>query len=294
VRVTITAGAILHVVWRIVIVGACAYVLFILLVLLFQGRFMFYPVRSIEDTPRDVLLDYDDVHFATADGVKLHGWFVPARNGRGVVLFCHGNAGNISHRLMSIQVFHQLGLSTFIFDYRGYGRSEGKPSEQGMYADSEAAWRYLVDVRGVEPGRIVVFGRSLGGAIATRLAAIKTPAGLIAESTFTSMGDLAADLYPVFPMRWLIRAKFPTADYIRRVRCPILLVHGRDDKLISSTHSEVLLQAAPEGAQLLELKGGHNDAFYQDLQRYTDTLDEFLGRILGGAAEGPTTATADR
>ena len=185
--------------WPVGLAVAGLYVGLAAMVFVSQSRLVYYPQRGIIATPGQIGLSYDAVTFEAADGVRLSGWFVPAEAPRGVILFCHGNAGNISHRLESIRVFHRLGLSTFIFDYRGYGQSEGRPTEQGTYLDAEAAWRYLVQERRVAPTEIIVFGRSLGGAIAAWLAQDHTPRALIVESTFTSVRDMASHLYPFLP-----------------------------------------------------------------------------------------------
>lgn len=147
--------------------------------------------------------------------------------------FLHGNAGNISHRLDSLRIFHGLGLDVLILDYRGYGRSEGRPSEEGTYRDARAASRYLVEARGVAPERIVVFGRSIGAAIAAALAVEQRPAALILESGFTSVPDLAADLYPWLPARRLARLHYDTRARLPHVTVPVLIVHSRDDEIIS-------------------------------------------------------------
>ncbi len=274
---------IVRVVWRIIVIVVCVFVGLILIVVIFQSRFIYYPTRQIVDTPRDILLDYEDVAFTASDGVKLHGWFVPATDQRGVVLFCHGNAGNISHRLQSIQLFGELGMGTFIFDYRGYGRSAGKVSETGTYLDAAAAWAYLTDRRGILPERIVIFGRSVGGAVAVHLAVQTEPAALIAESTFTSMGDLAADLYPYLPIRPLIRTKYNSIGKIGSAGCPVMVIHSRDDEMIGFEHSQRLFEAAPEPKQFLELTGGHNEAIADDSQTYQAAVDAFLSKVLGPA-----------
>ena len=263
--------------WPLVIaVGLCLG--FVALLALFQSRFVYFPLRGIMATPAAIGLSYETVHFEAADGVRLSGWFVPAESSRGVLLFCHGNAGNISHRLESIDVFHRLGLSTFIFDYRGYGQSQGKPTERGTYLDAEAAWRYLVEKRGVDPTEIVFFGRSLGGAVAAWLAREHTPPALIVESTFTSVPDLAAQLYPFLPVRWLSRFDYSTVEYLRQVHCPVLVVHSRDDEMISIRHGRGLFAAANEPKEFLEITGSHNEGFMTSAARYEDGLDSFLSR----------------
>ncbi len=194
---------------------------------LFQGSMVFLanlPGRALEATPADIGLNYEDVQFDTADGERLHGWYVPAVNARGVLLFFHGNAGNISHRLESIMIFNRLGLDVLIVDYRGYGQSTGKPTESGTYRDAQAAWDYLLGERQAPPGRIVIFGRSLGGAVGAWLAAglpaEQAPAAVIIESSFTSGADMARRLYPIFPARLLTRLKYPVVGVCRPAALP--------------------------------------------------------------------------
>ncbi|MBA7714808.1 hypothetical protein ES703_123840 [subsurface metagenome] len=198
----------------IVIAIAVAYIILAGFLFIFQSRYVYYPERVLLADPGSIGLDFETVRFETTDGVKLSGWFIPSDSAKGVILFCHGNAGNLSHRLESIQIFHRLGLDVFIFDYRGYGESEGKPTENGTYEDAKAAWKYLIETRQVIPSQIIVFGRSLGGAVASWLAQSRAPGALILESTFTSLGDVAATLYPYLPVRLLLRFEYNTAEYL--------------------------------------------------------------------------------
>jgi len=197
-----------------------------------------------------------------------------------VILFCHGNAGNISHRLESIQIFHRLGLNVFIFDYRGYGRSEGKPSEIGTYRDVEAVWQYLVEERQVSPNRIVVFGRSLGGAVAAWSANRHTPGALILESAFTSVPDIAAKLYPYLPVRLLSRFKYNTAEYLDEVDCPVLIVHSREDEIMPFSHGKQLFERARGPKEFLEISGTHNEGFITSEKRYIEGLNTFISEYL--------------
>ncbi len=261
----------------ILVVAAC-YGLLVVVVYFMQGRMLYLaevPGRTLTMTPTNVGMDYQDVSIETTDGVTLHGWFIAGRSSQ-VLLFFHGNAGNISHRLDSIGQFQDLGLSVLIIDYRGYGQSEGRTTERGIYRDADAAWRYLIEGRGIVASDIVVFGRSLGASVASRLAAQHQPLALIVESSFTSVPDIAQDIYPWLPARWLSRLSHATRDYVRDVRCPILVVHSRDDEIIPFHHGEAIFASANEPRTLLAIRGTHNDAFLRDERAYIEGLRTFL------------------
>jgi len=256
------------------------YVVFAAFLFIFQSHYVYYPERVLSADPGSIRLQFESVSFKTADGVKLFGWFIPSQSARGVLLFFHGNAGNISHRLESIQIFHQLGLDVFIFDYRGYGHSEGKPTEQGTYKDAEAAWRYLIEERQVSPNEVIVFGRSLGGAVASWLIQSHTPGALILESTFTSLPDIAATLYPYLPVRPLLRFEYNTAAYLSKIDCPVLIVHSRDDEIMPFSHGRRLFEMAKEPKKFLEITGTHNDGFITSGKRYEDGLNAFISEYI--------------
>jgi len=232
--------------------------------------------RDLVATPEDIGLEYQTIWIPTSDAETLHAWFVPAPQAQATLLFFHGNAGNISHRLDSIALFHQLGLNVLILDYRGYGLSTGKPSEPGTYKDARAAWDYLTEVRGLQSGTIVLFGRSLGGAVASWLAARVRPAALVLESSFTSLPDLGAELYPWLPVRLLSRLRYDSRSCLARVRAPVLVIHSRDDEIIPLRHGRELYAAASEPKSFLELRGGHNDGLLRNRQRYLVGLRRFL------------------
>jgi fermentation-respiration switch protein FrsA (DUF1100 family) len=260
-----------------------AYLAMMLMVYLWQGRMVFLanmPGRALTASPADIGLDYEDVALATPDKETLHGWYVPAADAAGVMLFLHGNAGNISHRLDSIAIFHELGLDVLIIDYRGYGRSSGSPGEQGTYIDAQTAWDYLVNVRGAAPGKIVVFGRSLGGAVAAWLAARTTPAAVILESCFTSGPDMAARLYPFLPARLITHLKYPVREYVTHITSPLLVVHSQQDEIIPFDMGEAIFAAAPAPKEMLVLTGDHNGGFLLNRERYQAALGAFLERYL--------------
>jgi pimeloyl-ACP methyl ester carboxylesterase len=247
----------------------------------YQSSFIYYPERQWVATPEQFGLSYESVRFGTTDGVTLSGWYVPAERARGVVLFFHGNAGNISHRMLSMQIFHGLRFDILIFDYRGYGKSEGRPDEIGTYRDAEAAWYHLVRQRNIDPSKIVVFGRSLGAAIASDLAAKHTPRALIVESAFTSVPELAARFYPFMPVRWLTRFHYATKEHLPKVTCPVLVVHSREDDIVPFDHGRALFEAAQAPKDFLEINGGHNDALLVTGRRYEQGLARFLANVAG-------------
>jgi len=275
-------------IWHIFIMLAGAYLLLAVLLFLFQGSLVYHPRRHLIATPTDHErpMDYEDVFLATSDGVKLHGWFVPAAPGKGTVLMFHGNGGNISHRLETIAIFHNLGYNAMIIDYRGYGRSEGSPGEEGTYRDAEAAWAYLTRTRKIEADRIVLFGRSLGAAVAAWLAVEKHSAGLIIESAFTSVPDRGAEMYRFLPVRLLARIKYDTLGRIGKLRCRLLVIHSRDDEIIPYHHGQKLFEAAKQPKRFQEISGGHNDGFITSGSIYTNALSEFLSEAIPSGDQG--------
>jgi fermentation-respiration switch protein FrsA (DUF1100 family) len=266
--------------WTVLRVVIIAYVCLTLLMWAFQSRLVYFPSREIYATPDAEGMDYEAVVFEASDGVKLSGWFVPAEKPRGVVLFCHGNAGNISHRLDTMRFHRGLCLSSFHFDYRGYGQSEGRPSEKGTYLDVEAAWRYLTDERKIPADQVVLHGRSLGAAVAAWLATERTPKALIIESSFTSMPDLGAGLYPFLPVRLISRFRYDTKAYLGQVSCPVLVVHSPQDEIIPFGHGRRLFEAAKEPKSFLEIAGSHNEGWVLSEKRYREGMNEFISRHL--------------
>ncbi len=265
-------------------IAASVYVLLSLVLYLLQGKMVFLsnlPGRALTASPGDIGLEYEDVYLTTLDDERLHGWYVPATISRGVIVFFHGNAGNISHRLDSIGIFHQLGLDTLIIDYRGYGQSTGKATEQGTYLDAQAAWSYLVDERGIAPDQIIIFGRSLGGAVGAWLGAQHTPAAVIIESSFSSGVDMARRLYPFLPVRLITRLRYPVAEYASHLDCPVLVVHSRDDEIIPFAMGQSIYAAVKQRKSFLELRGDHNNGILISRQEYIRGLDGFIESVFG-------------
>jgi fermentation-respiration switch protein FrsA (DUF1100 family) len=241
-----------------------------------QPAMVFLPSRELVATPDQWGLDYEDVWLQTEDGVRLHGWYLPHPGADRALLFFHGNAGNISHRQASLEIFHRLGLNQLILDYRGYGRSQGRPSEAGLYLDARAGWDHLVEGRRVAPDRIAVFGRSLGGAVAAQLASQVRPGALILESSFTSARDVARALYPL--LSWLIisRFDFDTVSRLAGVRCPVLVLHSPDDEIIPFALGRRVYEAARQPKAFHTLTGDHNSGFLLSQPGYERALAGFL------------------
>lgn len=265
---------------------AGAYVLFALLLYLKQDSIVYYPSRNVEVSPTVLGLDYEEL-WLESDGQKAHAWFIPAAaKDAPAVLFCHGNAGNISHRLSTIQIIHELGMNLLLFDYRGYGRSEGRPSEQNTYADARAAWDYLVQARKIAPARIIVWGRSLGGAVAAWLAHVvgekETPGALIVESSFSSVPDMGARMYPFMPVRLLSKYSYDTRAYVRKTNCPVLVAHSPDDELTPYEFGREIYTAARQPKRFLEMTGGHNEGFEESGAQYTEGVASFIRDALAG------------
>ncbi|MFH1553106.1 MAG: alpha/beta hydrolase [Candidatus Omnitrophota bacterium] len=263
------------------IVALAIIVLFIALyVRWFERSSIFFPSRQIVATPDSIGLAYEDVYFKTSDGVQLNGWFVPDGDSpRATVLYCHGNAGNISHRLDIIRMFNSLGLDVFIFDYRGYGRSNGGPSEEGTYLDAQAAYDYLVNTKGIDPERIVIYGKSLGGAVAVDLATRTEVRAVISDSAFTSTVNMGREIYPFLPVELVITMKYDTISKVKGLSMPKLIIHSSEDEIVPFHHGEEIFENCAEPKHFYRMLGGHNDGVFIYEDKFTHGIDEFLKRI---------------
>lgn len=275
--------------WGIAVILAL-YLGVALLVYVFQDRLTYFPQHTLVATPDDFGMPYRDARITTEDGIRLHGWLVEGteglpsaeRPGAGLtLLFFHGNAGNISGRLETAQLFREMGLDVLMVDYRGYGRSEGQPSEEGTYRDARAAWAWLTGEEGVPADSVVVMGRSLGGAVAGWLAGEVRPRALILESTFPSGVALARHAYPIFPVSLMLRHRYPTAENIRGLDIPKLFAHSRDDRTVPWRLGRQLYEGAPEPKTFLEMEGGHNNAFRRTGEGYREAMHSFLSDLDG-------------
>lgn len=245
----------------------------------FEYRQVFQPTRRFDASPEILGRPWENVELVAADGVRLHGWFFPAdptsTNRHLALLHCHGNGGNISHRLPAADQWLQAGLNVLLLDYRGYGQSAGRPSEAGTYLDAQAACQWLVQ-RGFSHDRVIALGESLGGGVVTELARREPLGGLVLQSTFTSLTDAGAELFPWLPVRLLSRIRYPSRERLAGLSLPVLVLHSRQDTLIPFHHGERLFAAAREPKLLGEIAGDHNDAFDADRGEYLRAVRAFL------------------
>ncbi|MFQ5850203.1 MAG: alpha/beta hydrolase [Candidatus Binatia bacterium] len=241
---------------------------------------IFYPTSRIDRTPGDVGLPYEDVYLTTEDGVRLNGWFIPSLEGDMTLLWFHGNAGNISHRLDNIRLLHdKVKIHIFIVDYRGYGRSEGSISEEGTYRDARATLQYLRSTKGLDPKKIVFYGRSLGAGVAVDLAIREESLALIIETPFASVREMAKVLFPFLPIGPFLRTRYDILDKIKRVRVPLLVIHGDQDDVVPYAQGKRVFEAAPEPKEFYTIPGAHhNDTFIVGGDPYFAALKGFIDR----------------
>lgn len=258
---------------------AAAVVALLTLAYVKQESLVYFPDRHLRFTPTDLGMAYEDVLLRTSDGVTVAAWWVPSPRGRGALIFCHGNAGNMGDRVGKLRLFHDLGLSVLAFDYRGYGTSQGEPSEQGTARDMDAAVAHVRDARGVPPGRTVFYGESLGGAVAVEAATRCLPAALVLESTFTSARGMARRHYPLVPAG-LVRLGYDTLSRIGALACPKLILHGPRDTIVPFEMGEALYRAASEPKRFATLVGDHNSGGILESPEACRTLEEFLHAAL--------------
>ncbi|MCH8321186.1 MAG: alpha/beta hydrolase [Acidobacteria bacterium] len=245
-----------------------------------EKSLIFYPTSDIDRTPEELGLPYEDITFTTEDGVRLNGWFIPSPVGVLTLLWFHGNAGNISHRLDNIRLLHEkVKIHIFIWDYRGYGRSEGSVSEKGTYKDATAALKYLRSRKDLDPKKFVFYGRSLGAAVAVDLAVRDEPLALIIETAFTSIREMAKLAFPFLPIGPFLRTRYDTLEKIRQVQGPLLILHGDQDDIVPYAQGKRIFDAAPEPKEFYTIRGArHNDTFIVGGDPYFAALKDFIER----------------
>ncbi|MBF0194831.1 MAG: alpha/beta fold hydrolase [Magnetococcales bacterium] len=240
-----------------------------------QNSQVYHPPKGHIQTPKEWGMEYDTVLLKSA-GHTLTNWWIPGRDENPVVLFFHGNASNISEAYDHVKLFHSLGMGVFLLEYRGYGLSEGHPSEEGTQADAEAAWQFLRDKKNIPVSRIIFYGHSLGGGVATGLAVKHPPAKLVIEGTFTSVPDVAAEIYPYLPVRMMAHIKYPNLKNIKQIKVPVLIIHSIDDDIIPFTHGEKLFAAANEPKTFYKSSGSHHSGFSTAGSDSAQVLKKFI------------------
>ena len=270
-------------------VGAIAYFVCCIALSTWQSRLIFFPSSVLKSTPSDLGLVYDEISIPVMTWEQkresLHGWWIPAASAKSdVLLYLHGNGGNISANLGQARRFHQLGFSVLLIDYRGYGRSKGKfPTEAEVYRDAQAAWDYLVEQQNIDPHNIFIYGHSLGGAIAIDLA-VRRPqtAGLIVENTFTSMSALLAKrgIVRLFPTNFLINQRFDSLSKLKLLQVPLLIIHGRCDHTVPFKMGEILFEAAKVPKQFfIAPHAGHNNVASLSGEEYLHAIGKFYQEV---------------
>lgn len=272
-----------HVRPRLLLAPPVIYLVALVAMMVFEESLLFFPAPYPQGEWQPVGLEVEDARFSADDGTRLHGWFVPHENPRAVVLFAPGNAGNLTYRTDRLRRFHRtLNVAAMVFDYRGYGRSEGRPHERGLLSDARAARRWLAERTGVAEADIVLVGESLGGGVMVDLASRDGARALVLESTFTSLPDVAAHHYPIFPVRWLMRTRLPSIDKIAAFRGPLLQCHGEADTIVPCGLGQQLFAAANEPKRFVALPGhDHNDPLPA---MWHATMDEFLDALPASTA----------
>ncbi len=254
-----------------------------MIIALFEKKMIYFPIKYPEGfwNPERYGVKVEDSFFTTEDGLRLHGWFAPSKNASLTLLWAHGNAGNITHRLENTRLLLNLDINVFIFDYRGYGKSEGEPDEEGLYRDARAAYDYLLSRKDVNPQEIVFFGRSIGTAVIVDLALHRQCKGMILESAFTSGKEMAKEMLPFFlPAYFIIHSKFASIEKIERLHVPILFTHGTNDHTVPLKLGRKLFDGANGPKYFYEIQGAdHNDTYIVGGKPYFNRINEFLNTL---------------
>jgi pimeloyl-ACP methyl ester carboxylesterase len=265
--------------WRRLLKALLVLIFIVMLFRWFEHSQVYHPSRTMDATGAELGRPFENVFFKTGDGIELNAWFFPANTNSPrahlAVLVCHGNGGNISHRLALYRALLETGVAVFAFDYRGYGRSQGRPGEEGTYLDAQAAYQWLTKEGFAD---IIVFGESLGGGIASELCLREKMRGLILLSAFTSIPDIGKEFFPWLPAKLLGTIEYDTRARLPRLKIPVLVMHSRADELAAFHHAERNFAAANEPKLFWEITGGHNDAL-DEPARFVEGIEKFLGLV---------------
>ncbi|HIJ59686.1 MAG TPA: alpha/beta hydrolase [Nitrospirae bacterium] len=252
------------------------YLILIIFVYFFQDKLLYIPDRQLIAKPSDAGLYYEEIILTTNDNISLKGWFIPSKENKYVVIFSQGNAGNRSYRIEKIKILNEIGLSVLIYDYRGYGDSEGKPNETGTYLDAVAGWQYLVNIKGINTEKIILYGESLGSAVSVELARRLPCSAIILEGAFTSLNELAEKFFPYLPAKFLSKYDYDSLSKINSLKMAKLFIHSDKDDIVPYDMGKRLFDKATETKKFLTLSGGHNDGFYVSRQKYLEGIRVFL------------------
>jgi hypothetical protein len=243
-----------------------------------ESRSIFIPSRELELDPAYLNLRFEDIYFNTSDGLKINGWLIPANNPKYTLLFLHGNGGNIGHRLEKLNMLSKIGLNVFIIDYRGYGKSAGRPSEAGLYLDAKAAYDYLVNGRKINPENIILYGESIGTAATIDLAYRVLVKAIILEGAFSSGKDMARRVFALIP-NFFFSDRFNSLKKIPKVKAAKLFLHSRNDEIVPLVLAKKLFDSAPEPKTFVELIGGHNTAYFDSQDKYLSAIASFVDKL---------------
>ncbi|MDD5044324.1 MAG: alpha/beta hydrolase [Candidatus Omnitrophica bacterium] len=263
---------------RITLYIAIGFVLLLGYIKFLERKSVFFPLKTVKMTPASLHIPFEDVYLKTEDNVKINAWFIPAKDAKYTLLYFHGNAGNLQDRLEKISIFKDLGLNTFIIDYRGFGKSGGSPSEEGVYRDALAAYDYLINTRKIKDSGIILFGESIGSAVAVDLAAKTKVRALILEGSFSRGKDIAKEIYPMLPAFFFSNI-FDSVTKIKKISCPKLFMHSKDDEVVPLRLAQKLYDAAPGPKKMVELRGEHNDAFLASGNVFTSSIALFIREL---------------
>lgn len=267
---------------HLILILTIGYLFVVLVFALMQNRLIYFPSRLLPSPASIGIRQVKEIFFLSKDRVRICGWFLAPPSGAPFLLHFNGNAGNIAGRAQLMEMVHSNGWGMLLFDYRGYGKSEGSPGESGLYLDSQAAWDWLTTQAAIEPARIIFWGESLGCGVALNLATKQTPAGLILEAPFKSLRELAKELYPWLPVSLFLRSRFENREKIRLVKAPLLIIHGRRDEIVPFQHGKTLYELAQGQKYFLALNSSHNDIFDSGGNLYQEGIRKFVQSCLAG------------
>jgi fermentation-respiration switch protein FrsA (DUF1100 family) len=264
--------------FKVILYIVITFILLTVYIKYLENRGIFYPAKNIEATPDQINLSFEDIYIDTKDKFKINAWFIPNSNAKYTLIFCHGNAGNIGDRLDKIGLLHGLGMNIFIIDYRGFGRSQGKVSESGIYLDAKAAYDYLLNSRKIKCEHIILYGESIGSAVVIDLAAREKIGGLIVEGAFSKGRDMAKKIYPFLPA-FLFSNIFDSLSKIKKVNASKLFIQSENDEIVPFALAKKLYDAAQEPKRLVKIIGGHNTAFLDSQPLFLAAVGSFMKEL---------------